>query len=206
MTDTPEQRGRFAALITGISDYYGKKISSMSIDLYWRGLLAYDFEAIERAMWEHTQTPDECGRWMPTISDLAKVMQGRTVDQAQLAWSKVDKAVRTVGIYSDIVFDDALIHVVLSDMGGWIAINNKPDKDWPFVAKDFETRYRGYRMRAEKPKAPRVLVGMANAHNATEGLLKLPARLFGDEEKAREVAEGDNPIGIANIPLKVGES
>jgi len=41
------------------------------------------------------------------------------------------------------VFDDVLIHVVIEDMGGWkdCAID---DKQQPFVAKEFQDRYRGY--------------------------------------------------------------
>jgi hypothetical protein len=35
---------------------------------------------------------------------------------------------------------------VISDMGGWVLLGSKGDGDWPFIAKEFENRYRGYRM------------------------------------------------------------
>lgn len=190
MIDTPEERKRFAALLTGISDYYRRELSKMTIRIYWEGLRQFDYEAIERAMWQHTQTPDECGRWMPQISDLTKMMVGRTADQAALAWSKVNLAVRQVGVYVDVVFDDAIIHRVLGDMGGWAAMGLKEEKEWPFVAKEFENRYRGYKMAGQQPDYPRVLIGMANAQNEAAGRPKQGARLAGDRALCLAVMRG----------------
>lgn len=190
MTDTPEERKRFAALLTGISDYYRRELSKMTIRIYWEGLRQFDYEAIERAMWQHTQSPDECGRWMPQISDLTKMMVGRTADQAALAWSKVNLAVRQIGVYVDVVFDDAIIHRVLADMGGWAAMGLKDEKEWPFVAKEFENRYRGYKMSGQAPDYPRVLVGMANAQNEAAGRPRQGARLAGDRALCLVVMRG----------------
>lgn len=181
----------FASLLTGIADYYGKKLSTTTIDLYFIGLRAFDYPAIERAMWQHTQTPDECGRWMPTISDLTKMMHGRTADQAALAWSKVNLAVRQIGPIVDVIFDDALIHRVLADMGGWAAMGLKEEKEWPFIAKEFENRYRSYKMSDQKPEYPRVLIGTANAANVTAGLPKQGARLVGDRALCLAVTRGE---------------
>ena len=180
MTDAPDERKRFAALLTGISDYYRREISTMAIKIYWEGLRQYDYEAIEKAMWLHTQSPDEAGRWMPQISDLTKMMVGRTSDQASLAWSKVNRAVHQIGPHVDVVFDDPLIHRVIDDMGGWVPLGSKEEKEWPFVAKEFENRYRSYRMSGQTPECPRILIGIANGSNAASGREKLGARLIGD--------------------------
>lgn len=184
----------FVSLLTGISDYYGKKLSKTSIDLYWQGLRQYDYEGIERAMWQHTQTPDEAGRWMPTISDLTKMMVGRTADQASLAWSKVNRAVHQIGPHEDVVFDDPLIHRVLDDMGGWSPLGAKEEKEWPFVAKEFETRYRAYKMIGQMPEYPRVLCGIANAANAAVGMPKLGVRLIGDRALCLALLNGASPL------------
>lgn len=191
MIDTKEEKIRFAGLITALCDYYDKTASKGVISLYWEGLKQYDYAAIEKAAWSHTQSPDENGRWMPKISDLNKVLQGSTKDQGAIAWSKVDRAIRTVGTYTDVAFDDALIHRVIQDMGGWVQIGSKSDEEWPFVAKEFETRYRGYRMRDEVPEYPCKLVGFASAQNGSAGLqIDLGTRLIGDEQKAIEVIKG----------------
>lgn len=179
----------FAKTLLAVADYYGKELSENVVDLYWNGLREYDLASVKRALWAHVRNPDT-GQWMPKIADIAKVTQGRTDDQAAIAWSKVDQAVRRVGTYQCVVFDDAVIHRVILDMGGWVYIGAKDEKEWPFVAKEFQNRYRGYRMRDETPEYPPVLIGMANAHNSKQGFREHPPILVGDERKATSVRLG----------------
>jgi hypothetical protein len=187
MDDNIEERRRFAALLTALSDYYKSEISKAVAGIYWQGLRQYDYEAIEKACWAHTQLPDEAGRWMPRNSDIIKMIDGSTVDQAAIAWSKVDSAIRVRGTWDDVVFDDPLIHRVVADMGGWVQIGTKDDDAWPFVGKEFQTRYRSFRMRGTVPDYPARLTGIANAHNAANNKPMLAPILIGDAEKAKQV-------------------
>jgi hypothetical protein len=127
---------------------------------------------------------------MPKISDVIKLIDGGTADQAALAWTKVDTAVRVRGPWDDLIFDDALIHRVIADMGGWVGLCHKDDKEYPFTAKEFQTRYRGYRMRPGAPEYPAKLTGAANAYNEANHQPPLPAILLGDIEKSKAVAKG----------------
>lgn len=185
----PSDRKQFLTLLTGIADYYGKELSTGVIGLYWEGLRQYDIEAVERALWAHTQNPDS-GQFMPKIADVTKVLQGRTEDQAQLAWSKVDGAVRQIGIWADVAFDDPILHRVLADMGGWVRINQADEEKWPFIAKEFVTRYRGFKIAGAAPAYPRYFLGTASTHNTAEGLAKPCVRLVGNPEVARQVIAG----------------
>lgn len=188
MEDNIDERRRFAALLTALSDYYKSEISKAVAGIYWQGLKQYDYEAIERACWAHTQLPDEAGRWMPRNSDIIKMIEGSTVDQAAVAWSKVETAVRTRGSWDDLIFDDPLIHRVVADMGGWVKLCSTPEeKDLHFAGKEFQTRYRAFRMRGEHPDYPARLTGQANAHNAAHNLPLLPPIMVGDTEKAKQV-------------------
>lgn len=203
MHDTIDERRRFAGLLTALSDYYKSEISKAVAGIYWNGLKQYDYEAIEKACWSHTQLPDEAGRWMPRNSDIIKMIEGGTVDQAAIAWTKVDSAIRVRGTWDDVAFDDPIIHRVLADMGGWVHVGSKDDKEWPFVGKEFQTRYRSFRMRGEVPDYPAKLTGMANAHNQAKGLMQTPVVLIGDATKAAEVIKGGNGgaalIGLARV-------
>lgn len=192
MLDTIEEKRRFASLMTSVADYYNQPLSKNVIALYWDGLRQYDYEAIEAAMRAHMQLPDEAGRWMPKISDLNKMLAGRTSDQGQIAWSKVDRAVRTVGPYWDVAFDDPIIHRVIADMGGWVQLNSAEDKNWPFVAKEFINRYQAFKMTGQQPEHERYLIGMATAHNQAAGIFydKPNVRLLGNIDKARQIASG----------------
>lgn len=198
---------RFVTLLTGVADYYGKTLAHAVIELYWQGLRQYDYQAVEKALWDHTQNPDN-GQFMPKIADVTRNLQGRTQDQASLAWSKIDSAVRRIGTYRDVVFDDGIIHRVLSDMGGWIALGKKTEDEWPFVAKEFENRYRGYKMRGEVPEFPSLLIGIANAQNVVAGMPKQEPVLIGVSEKAKQVmiAGTDKPMIKMIDAGKIAES
>lgn len=188
----------FSRTLLAVADYYGKELSENVVDLYWNGLREYDLASVKRALWAHARNPDS-GQFMPKIADVARVMQGRTDDQAAIAWSKVNQAVRRVGTYQCVVFDDPVIHRVIADMGGWVLIGSKDDKEWPFVAREFETRYRGYRMRDETPEYPPVLIGMANAHNGQQGFRLNPPILVGDERKAQLVLQNGTTAPLLSM-------
>ena len=188
----------FSRTLLAVADYYGKELSENVVDLYWNGLREYDLASVKRALWAHARNPDS-GQFMPKIADVARVMQGRTDDQAAIAWSKVNQAVRRVGTYQCVVFDDPVIHRVIADMGGWVLIGSKDDKEWPFVAKEFENRYRGYRMRDETPEYQPVLIGMANAHNSQQGFRQNPPILVGDERKADQVRLGGTTAPLLSM-------
>jgi hypothetical protein len=190
MDDSLEQKRKFATLLTHLADYYKAEISRAVLGIYWEGLKQYSYEAIEKACWAHTQLPDEAGRWMPRNADIIKMIAGSTVDQAAVAWSVVDSAIRVRGTWDDVVFDDPIIHRVIADMGGWVKIGSHDDDAWPFIGKEFQTRYRSFRMRGEMPDYPKKLTGMANAHNAAGGRPLLPPILLGNPEKAKLVLKG----------------
>jgi len=202
MDDTLEQKKRFATLLTHMADYYKSELSRSMLSIYWAGLRQYSYEAIEKACWAHTQLPDEAGRWMPRNSDIIKMIDGGTDDRSQIAWSKVDQAVRVRGTWDDVIFDDATIHRVLADMGGWILVGSKDDKEWPFVAKEFQQRYRAYAQRGAVTEYPARLTGQANAHNSANGRPILPAVLYGDPEKAKLVyrrGAGVTLVGMQDV-------
>lgn len=191
MIDTLEEKRRFMALMTGLSDMYDKVISKNALALYWQTLREYDFEAVQRAAEAHMKNPETAGSFMPKPAEFVKMMQGSTGDQSAIAWSKAEEAVRRAGPYQDVVFDDAIIHRVLADMGGWIWLCSQDDKAWPFIGNDFKTRYKGYRMRGEIPDYAPILIGQANAHNskAAVNFIWNPI-LIGDQVKASAVMKG----------------
>ena len=181
-----QDKNKFSEIMHLVAEYYGKTMTKPLLRFYWEGLKNYDLSAVERAIWMHTQNPDS-GQFMPKIADVVRLTEGGTQDQAMLAWSKVDQAVKRVGTYSDVVFDDPLIHRLVADLGGWIWLGQQTEKEWPFIAKRFEAAYRGYRARGEVPDYPAVLTGIANLENGKEGQkLELPV-LVGDKQQAERV-------------------
>jgi len=76
----------------------------------------------------HLMNPDT-GQFLPKPADIVRMLGGRTLDRALMAWAKVDKAVRQIGTYESVVFDDALIHRVLHEMGGWVGMGQKTENE-----------------------------------------------------------------------------
>ena len=182
----PSEKGLFGEMLAAVSAIYGREFTAPVIAIYWGALQGYDLSAVRQAFDRHVKNPDT-GQFMPKPADLIRMMSGTSADSAMAAWAKVDAAVRKVGTWRDVAFDDAVIHRVVQEMGGWIAFGTRTDDDWPFVAKEFENRYRSYRARNETPDYPSVLIGLAGAQNRREGLAIEPPTLIGDAQKAAAV-------------------
>ena len=198
---------RFHEGIVGVMAFYEKSVSRFSLDVWWNALKVYDLAAVVDAFSRHLENPD-AGQFVPKPANIIRMLQGSTQDAALVAWAKVDLAVRRVGTYCDVVFDDSLIHRVIQDMGGWIGIGTKADDEWPFVAKEFENRYRGFSSRGERPEYPAKLIGIASAYNQQKGFKTDAPVLIGDEAQARRVLSGgtDKPaIGFKRLAVEAVE-
>lgn len=182
-------KAQFFTLIGGVYAFYRQDMSEFAGSVWWQAMQPYEFAAVADALNRHCVNPDT-GQFMPKPADVVKMLQGSTQDSAMVAWSKVDKGVRQVGTYSSVVFDDPIIHRVIHDMGGWVALGSKDENEWPFVAKEFQTRYRGYRVRNEIPEYPKQLIGIAESHNSREGHQSQPPVLIGSGEAAKRVLQG----------------
>lgn len=200
-----EEFQKFHDGINGVMSFYGKSVSSFALDVWWTALKGYDLAAVVGAFNRHLANPDS-GQFAPKPADIIKMLQGSTQDSALRAWAKVDQAVRRVGPYQDVVFDDPIIHRVIQDMGGWIGMGSKGEDEWPFVAKEFENRYRGFRQRSEIPEYISKLIGIASAHNEQKGFKTDAPILIGNEQAAMKVLNGgtDKPsIGFKRMEADV---
>lgn len=184
-----DEAEKFLTLINGIGEYYGRKLSSAILDVYWEGLKNFDFDAVSKALYLHTSNPDS-GQYFPKIADIVRHIEGGNADRALTAWSKVDKAVRTIGDYRSVVFDDAIIHAVIVDMGGWVGFGNCEMENWPFKQNEFAKRYRGYLERGGAGKDyPSKLIGQVDMRNRQIGYADdgRETALLGDHKRALEV-------------------
>lgn len=177
---------RFRNCLTACAELYGQPVSSAVADLWWAALRQYDIAAVERAFQKHMTNPDT-GQFMPKPADIIRMIGGTTIDSAMVAWALVDRAVRSVGPYASVAFDDPVIHRVIHDMGGWIRLctGTRDEKDWPFVGNEFRTRYKGAAMR-DQLEHPAYLPGLAeqSGRPASECM-----RYIGDQKKALAVTQ-----------------
>ena len=197
-----EEFNEFRALLKGVHDFYGKDVSQFGLDVWWQAMQRYDLLAVRDALGRHCMNPD-AGQWLPKPADVVKMLEGGTLDSAQLAWTKVQDAIHAVGTYSSVCFDDPIINAVIADMGGWIERGQVSLDELPFDQKQFEARYRGYRLRGKVENYPRSLLGILERDNNAKGhYLTEPVALIGDEARAKLVYErGGEGVRLTVTPL-----
>ena len=195
-------KGQFAELLTDVMAYYGKDASEFMLSIFWDALKRFDFADVSRAFNVHAQNPDN-GQYAPRVADIMRMIEGSTQTQGMLAWSKVHKAIGSVGKMRSVAFDDPLIHAVIGDMGGWYQLCSCNEEDIPFKARDFEKRYQGYRSRREMPEFQAYLVGGHEADNRLNGYQhKSKPVLIGDPAKATRVMEA----GSSAPPIRITDT
>jgi len=172
-----EDAAQFNALLEACYELYNKPLSDGIKNIWWRTLRPFDFEAVSEAF-SRWLVNTEAGKWLPRPADILQMMGGTATDGSLIAWSTVERAIRRVGPWRSIQFEDALIGRVVSEMGGWVKLCSTDDKELPFVAKEFQTRYRGYAMRSEFPTTHTTNHGLAyrgnGGHIELEHIVRLP--------------------------------
>lgn len=174
----------FTERLSAVYVLYGKDLKREVASLWLQALKSYELEVVSRALSLHCVNPDN-GQFLPRPADVVKLIEGGSDDVALQAWAKVDRAVRQVGTYSSVAFDDGLIHYVIAQMGGWIALGQKTEQEWPFLRNQFVTLYRGARMRSVEH--PSHLIGICEAENACAHQAIAPPVLVGNRERAMQV-------------------
>jgi hypothetical protein len=190
-----KDRKPFFALIAGVYAFYDKGFSDFAGRVWWEAVKPFDLSAVTDALNRHCVNPD-VGQFMPKPADVVRMLQGSTQDAGLVAWAKVDRAIREVGTYRSVVFEDALIHRIVLEMGGWVLLGAKGEDEWPFVKNEFVNRYRGYRGRSEIPDYPPVLIGMAEAHNRKAGFQVEAPVLIGNPDAAGRVLAGGSSVPV----------
>jgi hypothetical protein len=163
----PSEQDAFGQLLTGIGLLYGKTLHEAVLAIWWQALKHCEFSEVRAALNAHVVNPDN-GQFMPKPADVMAYVQGSTESQALQAWTHVAEAIRDFGAYHSVIFPDPLIHRVIRDMGGWIALCQSKTSELPFVAKEFEKRYR---VLVIHPPAdyPRQLTGLVEQQNRLGG-------------------------------------
>lgn len=183
---TPADAPRFKQTLAAVYGLYSKDLTASVLDIWFGALKGYDIAAVSEALSRHAVNPDG-GQFLPKPADVVRLIDGGGQDAALVAWAKVDKALRSVGPYATVVFDDPLIHYALTNLGGWAGLGTKTEEEWPFLRNNFVALYRGARGRAFT--YPAKLVGLAEAHNSMRGLEVATPTLIGNPARALTVLQ-----------------
>jgi hypothetical protein len=191
---------RFGELMAWLAQTYNNHISHIDVENYWRFFKSYPLRSVEQAIINYCRSPDGHA-FMPKPGEIISYIEGSSFSQATQAWTKVMKAVKRLGVYTTVVFDDPLIHAVLYDMGGWIKLCEAKEKDTPFVAREFEKRY-GYYLMNNPLTYPKQFTGLFDAQNTRDGYKADLPMLIGNENVALDVYKNGQEVEHLNQSYK----
>jgi hypothetical protein len=160
----------------------GKAISALKVDIYYNALTTYHIEDIEMAVKKMI-----IGRVYPSFPKPAEIIQeiqGTTEDQATTAWIETIMAIRRIGAYESVQFEDPIIHSVLQFLGGWPDAGNWLDAELKWKQKEFE---RLYSIMAKSDRHPRYLPGI---HEGQNGIEQTKIVKIGHEPELKMIAGG----------------
>lgn len=179
------EREGFAVILTDVYELYGKECSRGVHALWWEALKGYAIGEVRQALSAHVTNPDG-GQFLPKPADIRRHLEGSSETRALQAWTKVDQALRRIGPWESVTFDDPIVHAVLADMGGWTGLGQVSEEEWPFRRNEFVRRYQGY---VTRPPVtfPRALTGHVAEYNGRLGTQAPPPRLVGDPQRATQI-------------------
>lgn len=195
---SPSEYPKFIATLAGVHDFYGKDLSEFATQVWVEAVKGFELQQVSKALSAHLMDPDR-GQYMPKPSDLVRQLQGTQTDRALVAWGKVASAMSSVGAYSDVVFDDPLIHLCVTDAGGWPKFCRTPYEDQSYLQHRFCEAYRAYANRGAPAEYPGRLTGAGSGPDdyAKRGLQPPKPALVGDRARALEVLTGGSAARIA---------
>ena len=162
-------RHYFAVLFEALCAAFRVEPSEPLAMAYWLGLKDLDAAAFEQAVGRAMREAEH----MPKPVELRRLAGERTEEERSVvAWSQVRDAVRRVGAYGSVDFDDPAINAALRAMGGWprlCGLNGDEFDVW--AAKEFARQYAAWsalRVTPESEQA-RPLPGLSEQHNVSIG-------------------------------------
>lgn len=184
---TDDDKTSFAHIMIGLAENYGQTVTKEGLKLRFDALRQFSLEEVTNAAMGMLY--DRKWSSMPTVADFRDYMCGGTAeDKAEVEAGKVVEAVRHVGAYRSVVFDDPVTQAVISRaFGGWVRLcREMTDREEKFFRKDFARAYGSYSRQGIRVGG--VLLGLSESENVGRGLEYREApRLIGDSSKAQQV-------------------
>ena len=167
---------------------YDKQPSDGALDLAFGALQSLSLEQVRQGLSAHVRDPKD-GRFFPKPADIIRHIEGDGDSRALAAWSQVEHAIRTIGPYESVVFDQPQTMRVIQDMGGWIQLCEVTEKELPFKQNEFVKRFMGL-LSVPVAAFPAKLIGLTEGTNASEhGDFVPEPKLIGNPRRCLAILE-----------------
>ena len=182
------EKPQFAKLMWQLGEVYGKDISSSITQIYWEVLRDYALIEVRHAIHLHV-VDNEQGQFFPKPANITHWLRNKIKVCALEAWDKVESAIRQVGSYNSVAFDDPYIHIAINRVGGWIYLCNRTYNQLLQVMQHFLSHYERACDNAVN-EFPTHIVGMIEMSDKRLGRAIIEPYLMGNTEQAYRISQG----------------
>jgi hypothetical protein len=175
----------FTKIMCTLSEVYGdgRPPSDLKNEVYFSALKQYDIGTLKRGIERMVMT--RVFPSFPKPGEIVHEIDGSKEERGVSAWGKVVDAIRRVGPYQSVSFDDPIIHAVIDFMGGWPATGDWLEEELKWKQKEFERLYSIMEARGsdkkylpgihemtndatQRPVSPPVFIGQAEGQKMIE--------------------------------------
>lgn len=180
---TIDDMEQFQEIMTVLNESFGdinRPVSDIKMRFYFKALSDLTIDQLNDAAIILANT--KVIHTFPTPAEIRQAVEGNPHDQGQIAFDKLITAVRSIGPYQTVIFDDPAIHAFIQSYGGWEEICDKTVEDWKYMRNEFVKGYTGFQRIYDVPLQ---LTGIHDAANRCKGIDHcIPPSIVGDRAKA----------------------
>ncbi len=133
-TESPKVESRWLALC----ELHGKKLSPGLTAIYMDILQNMKEETAAQILEYQIRQ----AKWFPKPADLMETANGTLEEQAFRAWQILIDAIKKIGPYQSIYFEDQTISQIVEHFNGWLEVCNWTNAELPFRRKEFMGVYK----------------------------------------------------------------
>lgn len=170
----------FEKIMASLNEIYGdpsKPVSDLKMELYFSSLKDLTIEYLNRAV--NILCNTKVIKTFPLPAEIREAALGNSEDQAEEAFEILIGTIKSVGPYRSVEFQDGIIGRVVSEMGGWEAVNDWAEDDRKWNRKNFCDLYRSFARRGIGHE-PVKCIGISENYNIdNKGKFKKPLAEYG---------------------------
>jgi hypothetical protein len=186
----------FKAPFMAMCEIKDRTMSNVGMDLYYETVKHLDVETWNRAVSGVIANNKYAG--IPQPAEILEAT-GQNEDkdaQAMLAMEKIKEAIRDHGPYQSVVFDDPIIHMLVSSHDkGWPGLCDMTLEEHKWLWKDWIKLYKAYQIRPKR--YPARLIGLVEGQDVPllDWQKEQMVSYVGDKAKCLEI-EGEETLQI----------
>lgn len=183
---TRQDASRFASSLTAMAALYGQEPIPQVVEIYFRSLEKFTIDEVEQGISKACSTL----KFFPKPVELIECItggSGNLADRAMIEACRVLEAVKSIGTYSTVCFDDPITQaVIVQQFGGWAKFAEMREENEKWFVKDFTAGYQAFARQNVRHYG--ALPGISHGQNALTGREREEKPVYiGDVQKARAI-------------------